>query len=106
MADLSIESFWHCETAESWEMTVQGKTGTYVVRFDRHSHRNHSVQFDYSCTCPAYRFKGTCKHIEAVKATRCGWMQYMDGGEIAHNAAGEPVCPKCGGPVSAMRWAV
>jgi hypothetical protein len=108
MPDLSIESFWHCTSAENWQTQVQGKTGTYTVTFDRHSHLNQAVQLDYSCTCPAYKFgKGKpCKHIEAAKKSHCGWMEFADGGEVKHDANGKPVCPNCGQPVAAMRHAV
>lgn len=106
MPDLSNESFYHCESCEGWQTEVQGKSGVYTVTWDNFSHLNRGqVQYDYSCTCWAYK-KGKgkhCKHIKEVieSGKHCNWMQFTDGGEPVDGK-----CPKCGGPVSSMLWAV
>lgn len=101
-------AYWHCLTAEGWSKEVVGSDGktVYVVRWDRHSHKNRSVQMDYSCTCQAYKMKpGYCKHINQVKSQHCGWMQFISGGEPVEKN-GEKVCPHCGDKVSTMLWGV
>lgn len=101
MPDLARVAFWHCLTAEEWSVDVKGKTGTYTVTWDRHGHGNHSVQYDYSCTCMGYRFHKTCSHIKKVKEEnlRCGWMQFSDGGEPIV-IKGQKRCPHCRGELS------
>jgi hypothetical protein len=109
MPDLTREYHWHCLTAENWQKEVKGSKGdTYIVRWDRHSHKSqHEVEHDWSCTCMAYRKrKGYCKHIEAVMKLehpegRCGWMQYHDGGSPKDDK-----CPRCGGEIRSQAYAV
>ena len=103
MAELIGTLFYHCVSAVDYKV----EHGTWLVRFDRHHHRNPDVQTDWSCTCPSYKFErgldlaGYCKHIRAAKPGRCGWMQFSDGQEPVDGK-----CPKCGGPVEAMTWGV
>lgn len=110
MPDFTTEYRWHCETAEHWSKEVGGSKGaTYTVRWDRHSHKNqHEVQYDWSCTCPAYqKRKGYCKHIILVKNTsfenggRCNWQQFIEGGEPKDGK-----CPRCGGEIHSQGYAV
>jgi len=109
MPDLTTEYYYHCDTAEYWETEVQGSSGAYTVRWDNISHKNRDVQYDYSCTCWAYK-KGRgkhCKHIKQVIASgdHCKWMQFTDGDEPVEKD-GEKACPKCGSPVHSMGWGV
>ena len=94
MPDLTPIPFAHCQTAESWSLEVEGSRGkTYTVTWDRHSHRNRwDVQYDYSCTCESYRYKGGayCKHILKAKGSHCNWQQFMDGGQPVDGK-----CPNC-----------
>lgn len=104
MPDLTEVLMYHCITAEEWECKVPSSKGdtTYTVSFGRH-HKNPNVQFDYSCTCKGYKFgKGKiCSHIEKVHLQRCGWSQFVDGGEPVNGR-----CPKCGREVIAQRYGV
>ena len=105
MVDLTPQYYWHCSTAESWSTKVRG----YTVTWSKHGHKNPDSQYDYSCTCPSYKFgkTGSCKHIEQVKASgdHCRWMQIFDGDEaIANN--GEHHCPECGEKAYSMGWGV
>ena len=98
MVDLNIEYYWHCDTNENWSMPVKGsRDNTYVVSWNSTGHQNESVQYDYSCTCPAYKFGGGdhCKHIKRVSKDRCGWNQFIDGGSTVIKNE-EPTCPECG----------
>jgi hypothetical protein len=111
MPDLTTIYQWHCDTAEDWSTTVQGSKGdTYHVVWNQGSHKNqHEVQYDYSCTCPAYKFGrgGYCKHIDSVRASgdHCKWMQFHDGGDAVEKD-GEHYCPECGSGVRSQAWGV
>ena len=114
MPDLDHIGQFHCKTFESFQTTVRGRSGTHTVRFDETGHENSHVKCDWSCSCPSYRFQrgvtaqGYCKHIRRVVASgaRCGWSEFVHGGEVGRRDDGTPCCPKCGGDVSAARWAV
>ena len=111
MPDLTVEYYWHCESAESWSKDVLGSTGTpYTVRWGKWGHKNqHSHQYDYSCTCRGYEFgKGKdCTHIKQVKASgeHCKWLQFSDGGDAVEKN-GDHHCPECGDKVHSMGWGV
>lgn len=110
MPDFTYEVFFHCDSAESWSVEVEGSGGNkYTVRWDSFSHKNrHEVEHDYSCTCMAYKTrKGYCKHIKQVveDGQHCKWLQFTDGGEPVKKDDGF-YCPRCGRPAHAQRWAV
>lgn len=51
-----------------------------------------------SCTCPGFRFRGTCNHT-MLQEEKCAWSEADQNAEKqtkeqAHNG----VCPRCGGP--------
>ena len=105
MPDLVTVAFWRCATESGWERTVIGSKGDeYTVRFDKYSHRNPDVECDYSCTCPGYEYRGPnyCKHILQVRGERCGWNQWLHGGEPEVDAEGVRRCPLCGVEVEAF----
>jgi len=110
MPDLTREVYYLCTTGEYWEMDVPNSKGdgTYIVRYDNLSHKNRrSVQYDYSCTCMAYKNrKGYCKHIEQAKKHHCNWHQFMDGGDVGRDKNGNKCCPKCGASVTTQVWMV
>jgi len=108
MPDLTLETFWHCETDREWSSTVDGSKGRrYKVTWDRHSHRNHEVQYDYSCECEGYKFRKDCKHIQHVKDNnlRCGWNSFVEHDEPVKKD-GEFFCPRCGEPAFPLQYAV
>ena len=101
MPDLSIEYFYHCESAESYSTQVEGSKGKkYTVSYG-HAVRG-PYQYDYTCTCDSFKFsKGKpCKHIEQVQqsGTRCNWQQFLDGGQPSEKD-GQKCCPRCGSAV-------
>lgn len=104
MPDLTPMPYYHCETAEYWEQEVQGSRGDkYTVRWDRHHHKSPQYQYEYSCTCKGYEFRGPvhCKHIRQAAPGHCGWDQFTDGGEPDQDA-----CPRCGKEVKVTMYAV
>lgn len=103
MPDFTIEVYYHCESAEDFTTEVDGK---YTVRWNRMSHKNRDIGYDYSCTCPAYKFRpGYCKHIKQVIASgkHCNWNQFIEGGKIDPK---DPKCPRCGKSAFPARYAV
>jgi hypothetical protein len=113
MHDLTIETALTCATNVHFETTVPGsKPGTtYTVTWGRTYDPKASYQYDWSCTCHAFKFGGgkPCKHIKAVEASkaRCGWNGCLEPFVTpGTDANGEPCCPECGGPVEVFRVGV
>ena len=110
MHDPIVQAFWQCPTAREFQTTVTSKSSgePHVVRWDRHSHHNPSVQYDWSCDCKGYQVRKTCSHIKRVVAEnrRCGWMQFIEGGDAAVGTDRVPRCPQCGLKAEAENWAV
>lgn len=54
------------------------------------------VQGIVTCTCPGFRFRGTCHHTQLLEE-QCGW---VDGGpgaeEQTAKQCSQHVCPRCG----------
>jgi len=96
MPDLTEETFWLCASAHAWETTING----HVVRYGYQARG--PVQYDYACDCKGFTYRRRCRHIDEAKTAHCKWHQFIDGGEptVEHH------CPRCGGPVTAERWAV
>lgn len=101
MPDLTIQYFYHCETAEHFSQKVEGSKGKQHVVTYGPAQRG-PYQYDYSCSCDSFKFgKGKpCKHIEEVKKNgdHCNWQQFIDGGDPVEKD-GEKRCPKCGAAV-------
>jgi len=113
MPDLSMEVYYHCQSAEYWETLLPSSGGqtAYTVRWDSsHHHNRERVEYDYSCTCHAYQYgQGRyCKHIRQAQESgkHCNWMQVLNGEPPARDANDAPCCPRCGGPVHALRYGV
>ena len=104
MADLSIEVHLWCSTNTGWSMKIKD----YLVTWDRHSHKNHDVQFDYACTCKAYQFgKGKyCKHILEAKQHHCKWNHGAVMGDGVSEVPEDHKCPECGADLEAIRIGV
>ena len=49
----------------------------------------------YSCSCPGFKFRGTCAHVEDT-IEECGWRQGA-GPEIQNGRQMQlGICPRCG----------
>ena len=101
MPDLTLETYFNCQTAEEFQTQIEG-TKTYTVSFGPGKEGH-----DWTCTCDAFKYgKGKyCKHIKQVESSRCGWMQYVHGGEPVQKGH-EYFCPKCGTKANPRQWAV
>ena len=112
MPDLTVEYYYHCETAENWSTTFKGSSGTdYTVRYGATPLGRY--QYDYSCSCSSFKYKrgvdsnGYCKHIRAAEKDHCKWMAFHDGGDaVVDPTTGDPKCPKCGSDCRSMGWGV
>lgn len=105
MPDLTTHLAWTCTQNVFFCRNVKD----YLVTWDEVRRVGTKIQWDWHCTCPAYKYgRGKhCKHIEAVKAQRCTWNESMDPTcEPIECADGQRVCPDCGGPVYPMFVAV
>jgi SWIM zinc finger len=90
-------TYW-CHSNVEWKREVWGGHGVYTVTY-RLQKATGTMGFD--CTCPAWRFvrpgkaRG-CKHVEAVKADRCGWNANLDPRAEPRMVQGVACCPSCG----------
>jgi len=94
-------------TNREWEAAVTGSKGDlYAVKFERLPEEA-EAEYGYTCTCKSFRFRGHCKHIAAVVARglRCGWNETLEIGMGPEYADGsdDMTCPRCGGPVLAVK---
>ena len=85
-----------CSTNKEWSTQIVGSKGTvYTVR-----HQKVAGVYDYTCTCPSFKFRRKCKHIDQADKLRCGWDEfYSDGKAQPKPTANNPdqhSCPNCG----------
>lgn len=95
MADLTTAYMYQCESNST--MTVKGSKGNVY-----HLYNNRGR---WVCECPAFDFRGTCKHVKQVETEGCHWHQQVAGGE-PKEVNGEKVCPDCGRPVEVVKVAI
>jgi hypothetical protein len=92
MADLTVHVTQTCATNRQWSLDLAGTTGTHTVRFGFLV--DGPYQYGWSCSCKGFRFRGSCSHINKVRASgvRCAWNAELE-------LSQETACPDCGGPV-------
>ena len=105
MVDFAIENHFHCVTAEEFAIEVPSSAGGFHrVTFSR-ANRGPSM-VNWNCTCKGFWFRKDCRHVREAKKSHCGWMSFIDGDQVLRDEDGHAFCPRCGGPVKSMRWAV
>jgi len=98
MPELNIEYRWMCRSNVEWCKEVQGNSGVYVVEWGRVHDRD--CDYGFTCTCPGFKYRGTCRHIREVSSERCAWHQEYNNPEFAEVNDDDPKCPRCGGELT------
>jgi len=106
-----MQTFLWCKSNEQFETQIVGGGGIYRCDFGPWNPGPYSV--NWHCTCPAFRYSkdhSHCKHIEKAEDRRCGHGSGAASGSPATDWIRMPdkslVCPKCAGPVVAVKVAV
>ena len=122
MPDMNEESFWECPSFADFSILVESERDPakkYRVTYGNLSilfgGNNIAAEHGWVCTCPSYQnnngpVKGPagirkCKHIIANEEKRCGWNQFLHGGDPVL-VDGVYRCPTCNQKLKARRWAV
>ena len=92
---MQTEIFRQCVSNSHWER----KVGQYLVSFGRTFKGNYD--YDYSCDCKGFKYRGKCKHVEEAQNLRCGWHEQFVTGEVI-----DEKCPACGNETEAVTCAV
>lgn len=106
MPDLTFVSFWWCEQNDFFRKAYTGSKGEeYIVTFSPYNQSppNYSK---WNCTCPGFKYRGTCKHVKDAMEHRCTWGEDAAWGSGHADKPEGGVCPECGGPVAVVRVAV
>ena len=103
------QRFYRCVSGINWSRVIKSTSSKemYRVSYDAF-HKNPHVEYDYTCTCPAFTYNPMkyCKHINEAKKDHCNWDSLIDGGEPSFSVGDEHynMCPQCGCPVEPY-WA-
>ena len=103
MPDLTIEYCYTCPSNVSWQKSYTGSQGPYAVTYNQWNGPDM-----YHCTCPGFKYRKTCKHVEAAKKERCGWgwEAYCGSKETPVEKGGKKFCPNCGEEVEIVKVGV
>lgn len=95
MPDLTTHSYWACETASAWQATIGGHLVAWGLT------PGGQCVYGWSCDCKGFKFRRRCRHVDAAAEQRCGWRQFVHGGEPAGDR-----CPRCAAALVAESHAV
>jgi hypothetical protein len=86
MPDLHRVLTCTCPSNFDWARSVESsdKKRTYLVTFTKEG--------NYACTCPGFKYRGQCRHIDEVSPERCGGL--VDA--FANTIYNCKTCPDCG----------
>jgi len=105
MPDLTIEYCYTCPSNVSWSKTYKGSKGdSYEVTYNQWNGPDM-----WHCTCPGFKYRKTCKHVESAKTDRCGWnWEAYTGskGNPIYKNNGVKCCPDCGEEVEIVKVGV
>lgn len=104
MPELDIMYSRVCASCEGWETTIEGSKGDKykVVWGPDYTGR---YAYGWTCTCPGFKFRRECKHIERAKREVCHWgVGAYSGSPSEANKDGS--CPNCGGPTLVVKVGV
>lgn len=107
MPELSKISARVCKSVISWERELVSKSSgkTYTISYGDAQPPSRKYTHEYSCSCPAFIYRGECKHIAEAKDFRCGWgSEALAGSPCEPNEDG--TCPNCGGETVVVQIAV
>jgi len=99
-----IETFLWCFQNEYFSKTVTGSKGDeYLVEYGTRISGPYSA--NWHCTCPGFKFRDTCKHVNAAETERCDYGFEAVMGSPAHDWD-DGNCPKCGSKATSVKVAV
>jgi hypothetical protein len=105
MPELTTIFCYTCPSNEYWQKEVVGSKGDkYMVTY--------TGRQGWHCTCPAFKFRGNCKHIKQVEKDRCGWNWEAYCGDTGtpepdpKKPGGFGLCPMCHEPVEIVKVGV
>lgn len=56
------------------------------------------IPYENICDCPAYFYRGRCRHQTEAMDLVCGWSELLDKVQQDEHQKQHKVCPRCKGP--------
>jgi len=101
---VQIEVFRWCQQNEYFQqLTVGSKGDTYYTTYSTMNSGKYGA--NWHCTCPGFKYRGTCKHVTKATDDKCdyGW-EAASGSPVSDWPNGK--CPKCGSKAVGVKVAV
>jgi len=93
MPDLNFVPAAQCVSNSYYQASIEGSKGDIytVVVNDGTSH----------CDCPGFKYRNRCSHVAKAVKDQCTWHSQFDEEQTEKDK-----CPRCGGPVEYVRFAI